>query len=62
MSPKNLNVSNKTLKVLLNQLKDKQTYKIYNKFEKNLKLKEDFIVAVSGGSDSLALCLSLIHI
>ena len=57
MSPKNLNASNKTHKFLLNQLKDKQTSKIYKKFEKNLKLNEDFIVAVSGGPD-----LSLIHI
>jgi len=56
MSPKNLNALNKTHKVLLNKLKDKQTSKIYKKFEKNLKLKEDFIVAVSGGPDSLALC------
>ena len=55
MSPKNLNASNKTHKVLLNKLKDKQTAKTYNKFEKNLNLKEDFIVAVSGGPDSLAL-------
>ena len=56
MSPKNLNAPNKTHKFLLNQLKDKQTSKIYKKFEKNLKLNEDFIVAVSGGPDSLALC------
>ena len=56
MSPKNLNASNKTHKFLLNQLKDKQTSKIYKKFEKNLDLREDFIVAVSGGQDSLALC------
>ncbi len=56
MSPKNLNAPNKTHKVLLNLLKDKQTSKIYKKFEKNLKLNEDFIVGVSGGPDSLALC------
>ena len=56
MSPKNLNASNKTHKFLLNQLKDKQTSKIYKKFEENLQLNEDFIVAVSGGPDSLALC------
>ena len=56
MSPKNLNASNKTHKFLLNQLKDKQTSKIYKKFEKNFRLNEDFIVAVSGGPDSLALC------
>ncbi len=56
MSPKNLNASKKTHKFLLNQLKDKQTSKIYKKFQKNLKLNENFIVAVSGGPDSLALC------
>ena len=39
MSPKNLNASNKTHKYLLNKLKDKQTAKTYNKFEKNLKIK-----------------------
>ena len=49
---KNLNVSNKTHKFLLNQLKDKQTSKIYKKFEKNFRLNEDFIVAVSGGPDA----------
>ena len=56
MSQKNLNASNKTHKFLLNQLKNKQISQIYNKFEKNLKLNENFIVAVSGGPDSLALC------
>jgi len=55
MSQRNLNVSNKTRKFLLNKLKDKRIYRIYNKFEKHLKLKEDFVVAVSGGPDSLAL-------
>ncbi len=55
MSLKNLNVSNKTHRFLLNKLKDKQTFKIYKKFEKNLDIKDDFIVAVSGGPDSLAL-------
>ncbi len=55
MSPKNLNVSKKTHKFLLNKLKDKVIFRIYNRFEKNLNLNENFIVAVSGGSDSLAL-------
>ena len=55
MSPKNLNVSSKTHKFLLDKLKDKKTFQIYNKFEKNLNLNEDLIVAVSGGPDSLAL-------
>tara|TARA_B100001057_G_scaffold305373_1_gene305514 strand:+ start:217 stop:1245 length:1029 start_codon:yes stop_codon:yes gene_type:complete len=55
MSPKNLNVQNKTHKFLLDKLKDKHTLKIYKKFEKNLKVKKSVIVAVSGGPDSLAL-------
>ena len=55
MSPKNLNVSNKTHKYLSNKLKDKEIFQIYKKFEKDLNLKENFIVAVSGGPDSLAL-------
>ena len=55
MSPKNLNVSNKTHRFLLNKLKDKKILQIYKKFEKNLNIKENFIVAVSGGPDSQAL-------
>ena len=37
MSLKNLNVSKKTHKFLLDKLKDKKTLQIYKKFEKNLK-------------------------
>ena len=55
MSPKNLNVSNKTHKLLLNKLKDKRIFHIYKKFENLLNISESFIVAVSGGPDSLAL-------
>jgi len=55
MSLKNLNVSKKTHKFLLDKLKDKKTLQIYKKFEKNLPYKKKFIVAVSGGPDSLAL-------
>ncbi|MDC0851220.1 tRNA lysidine(34) synthetase TilS [Candidatus Pelagibacter sp.] len=55
MSPKNLNVSKKTHKFLLNKLKDKRILQIYKKFESNLVVNKDFVVAVSGGSDSLAL-------
>ena len=55
MSPKNLNATNKTHKFLLNKLKDKRISKIYERFEKNLNLNQNFIVAVSGGTDSLAL-------
>ena len=55
MSPKNLNASKKTHKFLLNRLKDKRILQIYKKFEKDLVKNEDFVVAVSGGPDSLAL-------
>ena len=55
MSLKNLNASSKIHKYLFSKLKDKRIYKIYNKFEKNLNLTNNFAVAVSGGADSLAL-------
>jgi len=55
MSLKNLNASNKTHKNLLKNLRDKRILQIYRKFENILNLKENFIVGVSGGSDSLAL-------
>ena len=55
MSQKNLNVSKKTHKFLLDKLKDKRTLQIYKKFETDLVIDKNFIVAVSGGPDSLAL-------
>jgi tRNA(Ile)-lysidine synthase len=55
MSQKNLNVSKKTHKFLLDKLKDSRTLQIYKKFENNLPVNDNFIVAVSGGPDSLAL-------
>ena len=55
MSLKNLNASSKIHKQLLNKLRDKRIYKIYDKFENNLNLNNNFTVAVSGGPDSLAL-------
>ena len=55
MSPKNLNVLNKTHRFLLNKLRDKRIFQIYKKFEINLNINENFIVAISGGPDSLAL-------
>jgi tRNA(Ile)-lysidine synthase len=55
MSLKNLNASKKTHKFLLDKLKDSQTLQIYKKFESNLLVKKNYIVAVSGGPDSLAL-------
>ena len=55
MSLKNLNVTSKTHKYLLDSLRDKRVFHIYKKFERNFKCNQDFIVAVSGGPDSLAL-------
>ena len=55
MSPKNLNASSKIHKFLLKKLEDKRTFQIYKKFENNLIIDKNFIVAVSGGPDSLAL-------
>ena len=55
MSQKNLSVSSKTHKRLLNKLKDKRINQIYKKFENYLDISENFVVAVSGGPDSLAL-------
>jgi len=55
MSLRNLTASNKTHRILINKLKDKKIFQIYEKFEKEFRLKDDFLVAVSGGPDSLAL-------
>ena len=54
MSPKNLNVI-KIPKILKEKLSNKKVLKLYNNFEKSFNIQEDFIVAVSGGPDSLAL-------
>ena len=55
MSLKNLNVINKIPKTLAIKLSNHRIKKVYKKFEKNLNISENFIVAVSGGPDSLAL-------
>ena len=55
MSLKNLSAKNKNLKFLINKLNNKRINQIYQKFEKSLNISDNFIVAVSGGSDSLAL-------
>ncbi len=55
MSLKNLSVKNKIPKLLENKLKDNKIVSIYNNFHKSLNLNKNFIVAVSGGPDSLAL-------
>ncbi len=55
MSPKNLIVKNKTHNYLLNKLKNKKILNIYKKFESCLDINDNYVVAVSGGPDSLAL-------
>ena len=55
MSLRNSNVKIKIPKLLKEKLKDKRILKILKKFEKSLIIEDDFIVAVSGGPDSLAL-------
>ena len=53
---KNLNATNKTHKSLLNRTLKNTKLKNFFKICKNLNLNFNFIVAVSGGPDSLALC------
>ena len=55
MSLKNLSVTTKIPKILKDKLNNKRVNQIYKNFEKTLKVKENFAVAVSGGPDSLAL-------
>ena len=55
MSLKNLSAKIKIPKLLKHNLNNKRISKIYKNFEKSLNLDENFIVAVSGGPDSLAL-------
>ena len=55
MSLKNLSAKIKIPKLLKDKLKNKRVKKIYNSFEKTIRIKENFIVGVSGGPDSLAL-------
>jgi tRNA(Ile)-lysidine synthase len=55
MSPKNLSATTKIHNFLKNKLQNKRINQIYKKFEKSIDINENFIVAVSGGPDSLAL-------
>ena len=55
MSLKNLNAKIKIPKQFKKKLTNLRIKKIYIDFEKNLKIKKKFAVAVSGGPDSLAL-------
>ena len=55
MSLKNSNVIIKIPKILKIKLDNQRVNKIYNNFAKSLNIHESFVVAVSGGPDSLAL-------
>ena len=55
MSLKNSSAVIKIPKYFKDKLNDKIINKIYQRFEKSLKVKDSFAVAVSGGPDSLAL-------
>ncbi len=55
MNLRNLNVKNRTHKLIYKSLNNKKISQIYKIFEQNIDLKENFAVAVSGGADSLSL-------
>ena len=55
MSLKNLSAKNKIPNKYKVKLSNQRVNQIYRKFEDSFKIDKDFIVAVSGGSDSLAL-------
>ena len=55
MSLKNLSVIKKIPKLFKNKLDNKKINQVYKRFEKSFNINQDFIVAVSGGPDSLAL-------
>ena len=55
MSLKNLSVAKKIPKILKNKLDNERINQVYKRFEKSLNINQNFIVAVSGGPDSLAL-------
>ena len=55
MSLKNLSARNKVHKFIKAKLSINRINTIYNKFEKSCDIDEKFLVAVSGGPDSLAL-------
>ena len=55
MSLKNLSVKNKIPDQYNIKFRNKRVNQIYNKFENSFKIDKNFVVAVSGGADSLAL-------
>ena len=55
MKKKSLNAKKKNRNSVTSFLKDKSIYSIYKQFNKNLAPQNRYVVAVSGGPDSLAL-------
>ena len=55
MSLKNSSVRKKIPDIYKSRLLNRRINKIFKKFEKSFKIDTNFIVAVSGGADSLAL-------
>ena len=55
MNLKNLSATIKIPKLLRDKLYIRKIEQIYKKFERSLDINEDFLVAVSGGPDSMAL-------
>ena len=55
MSLKNLSATIKIPKLFKDKLKNNRINQIYKRFEKSFNIDENFVVAVSGGPDSLAL-------
>ena len=55
MSLKNLSVRKKIPNIYKSRLSNQRVNRIFKKFEKSFKINTNFIVAVSGGADSLAL-------
>ena len=55
MSLKNSSAKNKIPRLLKDHLNDRKINQVYKSFEKSLDTNKNFVVAVSGGPDSLAL-------
>ena len=55
MSLKNLSVRKKIPKIYESKILNHKVNKIFKKFGESFKIDSNFIVAVSGGADSLAL-------
>ena len=55
MSLKNLSVKNRIPKILKEKLFNKRIKEIYEKFQNSFNVDKDYLVAISGGPDSLAL-------